>query len=407
MRKIIQIDGLSMIVQKLLSAAILLVIPQQVFAAPNDFDGDSKSDFAVARRNFLGNAANPCNVVLAASWANCASNIRLDYTNFFIKSSDSGATEIVSLVTNEDKTLRWPVRDLSTTELDENGMAVPVIINFDSSETILNESETRVNVASVSRFEGKYFATRSSSDGKYPIFSSKDLLEHFYPSSSWSTARVVAVDNIVLKGITRKVHILETNGADSKRKLVFNVVGANEPLEINEMTLEYGLPVVADYSGDGNDEIAVFTNDGNWIIRDLESRTTQTIQWGLSGDHPMPGDYDGDGVSDLAVFRPSTAMWYILNSRSGYDKDTAKVVQFGLPPYLVKLENNQNVLLKDYPIKGDFDGDGRLDIAIYRMSNGSWYFIGSSTNQINSVQWGLPFDTPVGLGIYDRVDDTL
>jgi hypothetical protein len=31
----------------------------------------------------------------------------------------------------------------------------------------------------------------------------------------------------------------------------------------------------------------------------------------MEGDVPAPGDYDGDGIIDLAVFRPSTGQWLV------------------------------------------------------------------------------------------------
>ena len=62
----------------------------------------------------------------------------------------------------------------------------------------------------------------------------------------------------------------------------------------------------------------------------------------------MPADYDGDGLIDLAVFRPGSANWYIVYSSNG----ASAVIQWGLS--------------SDQPFARDFDGDGRADLAVYR-----------------------------------------
>jgi spore coat protein A, manganese oxidase len=39
-------------------------------------------------------------------------------------------------------------------------------------------------------------------------------------------------------------------------------------------------------------------------------------QFGAEGDIPAPGDYDGDGKADLVVFRNGT--WYLLMTQAGF-----------------------------------------------------------------------------------------
>jgi hypothetical protein len=71
---------------------------------------------------------------------------------------------------------------------------------------------------------------------------------------------------------------------------------------------------------------------------------------------PVPGQYGGDERADLAVFRPTTGTWWIDTNQNG---GTDLQIVYGRSG--------------DVPVPGDFDGDGLWDLAIYRRSYGGWF----------------------------------
>lgn len=134
----------------------------------------------------------------------------------------------------------------------------------------------------------------------------------------------------------------------------------------------------ADFDNDRKADVSVFRpSDGNWYL--LKSTDGFAgIAFGAATDRIVPGDYDGDGRIDVAVFREGN--WYLLRSSGGSFSATA----FGQSG--------------DIPVAADYDGDGKTDLAVFRQGN--WYILNSSDGSFRAEQFGQSGDRPV-VGNFD------
>jgi hypothetical protein len=151
----------------------------------------------------------------------------------------------------------------------------------------------------------------------------------------------------------------------------------------------------ADFTGDGRDELIIvtgaFTFGGpiTYIIGDaVTGAGIATIPWGdAATDYAVaPADYTGDGRADLVAWRgrngslADAGVWYIRNTATGAVTGTRFGVGGG----------------DDLAVRGDYDGDGRHDIAVYRRSNQTFYALSSSNNSLIFQQTGAAGDFPLG-----------
>ena len=141
-------------------------------------------------------------------------------------------------------------------------------------------------------------------------------------------------------------------------------------------------PAIADYNGNGMAEVAWYvpptaTATGQLIQCTVNTSskmlTTKSITGSFKGV-PVPADYDGDGKADFALHDPLTGVIHVWRSSDGVH------VTSGTPPGTGWL-----------PMPGDYDGDGKADFAWYLPDFANLYIEYSSGG---SNLFTVPVATP-------------
>lgn len=153
----------------------------------------------------------------------------------------------------------------------------------------------------------------------------------------------------------------------------------------------YITPAIADYNNDGISDIAVFVRSASepssqnqfelWFSPVSPQYTPPDFSMRFDIDYPIPGDYDGDGIGDIAGSKNVNGIrLWRIRKSTSGDIDE---LYFGYND--------------DYPVPGDYDGDGKTDVAVFRRSNGAWYIKRSSDGVLTGQFFGLSTDIPLTL----------
>jgi hypothetical protein len=190
---------------------------------------------------------------------------------------------------------------------------------------------------------------RASNDGSTPDFYILNSADSTFSFVSWGNVSDIPI--VADYDADGKSDIAVFRRTTSSHFYVLKSTGGILTAQIgNGAPTPDAIPVAADFDGDGKADFTYTLNNGviQWYIRkSTNNYNPQFFSYGLQTDKFAVADYDGDGADDMAVFRPSNGFWYIRRSSGG-----DSYIQFGANG--------------DVPAPGDYDGDGKYDIAVFR-----------------------------------------
>lgn len=175
---------------------------------------------------------------------------------------------------------------------------------------------------------------------------------------------------------------------DARAAAIYGITILNQPVLAVFGT---GAFTVLDYDGDRKTDYAVYRPGatagaaGTAFVQRSTNNSFFAQAFGTADtDIQTPGDFDGDTRTDIAVWRSTNGTFYVLRSSD----NIVVSVPFGM--------------MNDEPVARDYNGDGRTDYAVVRRQNGAltWYVLTTSNNAFSATRFGADTDV-VAPGDYD------
>lgn len=116
----------------------------------------------------------------------------------------------------------------------------------------------------------------------------------------------------------------------------------------------------------------------------LTSNRIVIEDFGKALDKVVPGDYDGDGRIDLAVVRPGADGFLVWEFEPSGTAGISVVRAVW------------DVAATDIITPGDYDGDGKTEYSVWRPGTpGVFYMLTAGTGRFTTMAWGAAGDIPV------------
>ena len=146
--------------------------------------------------------------------------------------------------------------------------------------------------------------------------------------------------------------------------------------------------LAGDFTADGRTDIVGQRSDGAWVVAASNGTSFASTVWTyLSiGQFGTIGDFNDDGRDDVAVRNPSNGSWRVLSSSSnGFTP-----LKFGSWDPAVSWSNVR---------AGDFNGDDRTDL-VGQRADGTWFVSTSGASGFTTSGW-----TVLSIGQFATVGD--